>query len=390
MIWLGKVIINTLLISFQKDLDKICTNKSNLNMSSFEVAKSDPLKLEALSFFLPNLENVEIKPTVGGVNNYCDHIILYDDITKPELERNILDRFVLRIYNNGLDRPRVDFEHSVLQKLLELSKTSFPLSFKIPTSMVSIKDSESTRVILSNGYEATLFEYIPGILPKKKYANDIGRASGELVSALSQIDLDVMSPNPRFCDIYKAHHATTRDIFFQEMSKSIFDKDPMTRHYIDLLAEEVRKIEKVIEYLHTVQLPLQLIHADLHYDNVLCDGDIVSGLLDFEFSVHDWRACEIAVALSKYAGESDALELFTHFTQGYATTAVLTEKEINAIPDLIILRVLSNVVYFVGRNYAGEDTIDILVNKAETYYTRIKWIHDHKQDIVNILKICVK
>jgi len=39
----------------------------------------------------------------------------------------------------------------------------------------------------------------------------------------------------------------------------------------------------------TLSLPIQLIHADLHYDNVLVDGDRVSGLLDFEFSVHDWR-----------------------------------------------------------------------------------------------------
>jgi homoserine kinase type II len=81
----------------------------------------------------------------------------------------------------------------------------------------------------------------------------------------------------------------------------------------------------------------------------LCDGDIVSGLLDFEFSVHDWRACEIAVALSKYAGETDALELFTQFSAGYASTARLTPEEIKAVPSLIILRVLSNVVYFIGR-----------------------------------------
>jgi Ser/Thr protein kinase RdoA (MazF antagonist) len=45
----------------------------------------------------------------------------------------------------------------------------------------------------------------------------------------------------------------------------------------------------------------------------LCDGDRVSGLLDFEFSVHDWRACELAVSLSKYAGEAEALRIFADF-----------------------------------------------------------------------------
>lgn len=83
------------------------------------------------------------------------------------------------------------------------------------------------------------------------------------------------------------------------------------------------------------------------------------------------------------------MQLFTDFAQGYAVHGQLTQQEINAVPDLIILRVLSNVVYFVGRAVAGEDTLDILINKAETYYTRIKWIHDYKQQIIDILKVCV-
>jgi hypothetical protein len=43
----------------------------------------------------------------------------------------------------------------------------------------------------------------------------------------------------------------------------------------------------------------QLIHGDLHYDNVMVVDDAVSGLLDFEFCAYDWRAMELAVALSK-------------------------------------------------------------------------------------------
>lgn len=78
---------------------------------------------------------------------------------------------------------------------------------------------------------------------------------------------------------------------------------------------------------HKMGLPQQLVHGDLHYDNVMVRGrwgrgmhkgrctqtmcytrtharaqvinDRVSGLLDFEFATHDWRAMELAVALSK-------------------------------------------------------------------------------------------
>ena len=231
------------------------------------------LKNEALRHFLDSIEGIEVLPTVGGVNNYCDHIILPNGT-----------RYVLRIYNNGNDYPRVYFEHEVLVALANTSK----LSCKIPTPLPSKTDG-STHVKLSNGTEATLFEYIPGELPKKTRAREIGKASGELVAALAKVNITKTSPNPRFCDLYKAHHATTREIFFAEIAKPVFDADPKTRKFIDLLAQEVRNIEIQIAYMQSLNLPMQLIHADLHYDNVLCDGDVVSGLLDFEFSVHDWR-----------------------------------------------------------------------------------------------------
>ena len=93
--------------------------------------------------------------------------------------------------------------------------------------------------------------------------------------------------------MFKAHHATTREIFFEEVKKPSFDSSPGVRESIDLLTKEVVEILSRIERLHDLSLPIQLIHADLHYDNVLVDGEKVSGLLDFEFSVHDWRACEV-------------------------------------------------------------------------------------------------
>ena len=60
-------------------------------------------------------------------------------------------------------------------------------------------------------------------------------------------------------------------------------------------------------------LPSQLIHGDLHYDNVLVNDGKVSGLLDFEFAMYDWRAMELAICLSKYAGEEDAFKYFEEF-----------------------------------------------------------------------------
>jgi Ser/Thr protein kinase RdoA (MazF antagonist) len=66
-----------------------------------------------------------------------------------------------------------------------------------------------------------------------------------------------------------------------------------------LLAELARLEDRIVALDGT--LPTQLIHADLHFDNVLTDPltGKVTGLLDFEFACVDWRAMEPAVSLTK-------------------------------------------------------------------------------------------
>ncbi len=83
---------------------------------------------------------------------------------------------------------------------------------------------------------------------------------------------------------------------------------------------------------------------------------------------------ELAICLSKYAGEEEADQYFEEFLAGYMQTAVLTSDEIDALPDLIILRILSNVVYFVGRAVSGEGDMATLTTRVETYWKRCVWI----------------
>jgi homoserine kinase type II len=73
------------------------------------------------------------------------------------------------------------------------------------------------------------------------------------------------------------------------------------------------------------------------------------------------------------------------FIQGYAEHGVLTPAEIQAVPALINLRVLSNVVYFVGRAAAGEDDINSLTSRAEAYAARVRWVNANGQLIRDLL-----
>jgi hypothetical protein len=57
-----------------------------------------------------------------------------------------------------------------------------------------------------------------------------------------------------------------------------------------------------------------------------------------------------------------------------------------AMPALINLRILSNVVYFVGRALAGEDDISSLTSRAATYAARVVWVNENADKIVGELK----
>ena len=86
---------------------------------------------------------------------------------------------------------------------------------------------------------------------------------------------------------------------------------------------------------------------------------MVTGVLDFEFCAFDWRCMELVVGVSKYCGAKDPLPLLKEYIAGYAAGGgKFTEAEVKLIPDLIILRVLNNVVFFVGRYLAKEDSIE--------------------------------
>ena len=92
---------------------------------------------------------------------------------------------------------------------------------------------------------------------------------------------------------------------------------------------------------------------------------------------------ELAIGLSKYAGEEpDAMPYFDDYIDGYATTGQLTRPEAEAIPDLINLRILSNIVYFVGRHIAAEDDISSITTRIENYARRVEWVKSNGDAIV--------
>ena len=63
----------------------------------------------------------------------------------------------------------------------------------------------------------------------------------------------------------------------------------------------------------------------------------------------------------------------------------LIVTQVECIPEMINLRIINNVVYFVGRAIAGEDEISALTTRAAMYASRCIWVRDNREAIIKII-----
>ena len=341
------------------------------------------LLYEALGKFVSgeDLDDYTFEPTSGGVNNVVYYVKKKEkkgDGSSSSSSSSLLG--VIRVYNNSNDDPKVAFEHGILERLAALPRE---LSFGIPETMPSIHGNRFER--LSGGASACLFRSIPGGLPKLSKVREIGSCAGELSSAMAEIarsELPDICPNFPYWDIYEVHKAVTRETFYEQLRSGQFDPWRESANFVEDDLAEV--MERVSSYQGS--LPWSFIHGDLHYDNILVDDDGVTGLLDFEFSSYDWRAMELAICLSKYCSEDDPYPYFERFVDGFAVLGDLNDKEIEAMSTLIRLRILSNVVYFVGRAMSGEDQMSTLTCRIDNYCQRLRWVKNNEDAIASLIR----
>ncbi len=113
-------------------------------------------------------------------------------------------------------------------------------------------------------------------------------------------------------------------------------------------------------------LPKQLIHSDFGHSNTLYLADTTGGhitaVLDFEFAGPDARAMDLASGLyfcMRLWENPQPLVNAEAFYRGYAQKQRLTAAEIAAIPWLMRLRNAASAIWWLGRQLAGRETIDL-------------------------------
>lgn len=97
-------------------------------------------------------------------------------------------------------------------------------------------------------------------------------------------------------------------------------------------------------------LPEGVIHGDLFVDNILFDGDKVSGIIDFYYAHHESFVLDIAIALNAQAieFEGDDHARIQSFLDSYQTVRPLREDEVKALPMLMRVAAMR---FWVSRLY---------------------------------------
>lgn len=107
-----------------------------------------------------------------------------------------------------------------------------------------------------------------------------------------------------------------------------------------------------------------LIHADLHFDNVLLYGDNLS-IIDFDDAGWGWHAYDIAVAFFWRAAAGERGDAFEHFCTGYRQVRSLSEEVIRMIDVFTTVRALASIGWRGQRpEHDHPETTNHLINVA--------------------------
>ncbi|AKR42503.1 homoserine kinase [Methylophilus sp. TWE2] len=100
-------------------------------------------------------------------------------------------------------------------------------------------------------------------------------------------------------------------------------------------------LQEELEFQHGLdlsRLPHGVIHGDLFRDNVLFDGDVLGGFIDFYYACHDVLAYDVAIAANEWCVDSTGNfvdEKLAAFMNAYQSERPFTEAEKTHWPALL-------------------------------------------------------
>jgi homoserine kinase type II len=295
----------------------------------------------------------QILPMVNGANNLS---------YKVKTNR---DTYLLRIYGNHSKIEKFLYENEILQTLHRQS-----LSFEVPAALHTL---EENPYVMFEGKLAAFFPFIEGEEANRHTINyeDLGEKVAELITALQECQPLAPAAYPPTYDLLNVHQDVNMETLTEFFHHTL---DSQSSEYFQT---ELNQILMDIPHLVS-KLPQQVIHGDLMLSNFLLKEGKISGILDFEFVSPDFRMTEVAITISQLIREeADEALLFSNlfdFVKGFRSVLTPSEDEIQALPILIKIRMVTLVFHFLGRYMSGLDSIDVVENQLRRFAFVSRWL----------------
>jgi Ser/Thr protein kinase RdoA (MazF antagonist) len=113
-----------------------------------------------------------------------------------------------------------------------------------------------------------------------------------------------------------------------------------TRDQQGLMAATRAKLHVVLGALPRDPAHWGMIHADLHYNNLLIDGEALS-VIDFDDAAFGWYLYDLAVALTHHQQRAEFDELQGALLAGYRARRPLSEEDEALLPAFLLARRLA-------------------------------------------------
>ena len=89
------------------------------------------------------------------------------------------------------------FEHAVLRAVEPQAWRRATWAFVVPRALEAKDGSGARYVVLPSGDCGSVFELIPGSLPKTRFADAVGEATAALSKCMEEAESETCAPSPR-------------------------------------------------------------------------------------------------------------------------------------------------------------------------------------------------
>ena len=147
---------------------------------------------------------------------------------------------------------------------------------------------------------------------------------------------------------------------------------PLVHHLAD---ERFEFISQWLEHFDTrveprlAGLPRQVIHSDINPENVLVDPsdpETITGIIDFADVIRSPRVIDPAVAAAyQCLGTDDPLTAVSQLIGAYHQVVALSDAEIDAVPDLVMSRLVQSLTIGAWRADLHPENRDYILIHAE-------------------------